>query len=253
MKISRVMILCLVLVGCGSNELDVELMNAVKAENTVQVEGLLARGADVNYTDRRGNSAIIHAVRSRQAEIVKLLMENGAEIQKKNKNNETALTIAAAVDTDLHALMTEHLHREAFRRAKEKNGIRDYSAFIRTYPESKFVDSAIDAIRGILLKKFPEDQYFNSISKGKFKPKLVEALTKKHPFVVAFAPRLVEGHMHWKWTTHFQEIAGKGVVFKYMGPTIVVPGKASYTYNKNSNGLKHHIKMGEYMVIQIIT
>jgi uncharacterized protein len=62
-----------------------------KAPDIVDV---LKRGADVNLTDRRGNSALMYAANLGLVENVKTLLANGADATLKSKDGETALSLA---------------------------------------------------------------------------------------------------------------------------------------------------------------
>jgi ankyrin repeat protein len=56
---------------------------------------LLDRGMDVNTVDRTGDTLLIQAVRQDMPELVEYLMQRRARLNNRNRNGETALSIAA--------------------------------------------------------------------------------------------------------------------------------------------------------------
>jgi len=71
---------------------------------------LIARGADVNARNRRGETALFHAVLAGQAESIQTLAENGADITIPNFNGETIYHAQQHSHVDLSFLDT---HPEA--------------------------------------------------------------------------------------------------------------------------------------------
>ena len=59
--------------------------------NLAAVKSFLAAGIDPNVRDDEGGTALIAAVTGNQGDIVKLLLDKGADVNAKNKNGETAL------------------------------------------------------------------------------------------------------------------------------------------------------------------
>lgn len=62
---------------------------------TDKVVDLLRRGMDVNTTDPQGNSLLMIAVRGNNLELVRFLLDNRANPQRRNRYGDTALMIAA--------------------------------------------------------------------------------------------------------------------------------------------------------------
>ena len=56
---------------------------------------LIKRGMDVNTVDRAGNTLLIQAMRSDVPELVDYLLQRRARVNTRNRNGETALSIAA--------------------------------------------------------------------------------------------------------------------------------------------------------------
>ena len=56
---------------------------------------LIKRGMDVNTVDRSGNTLLVQAIRGDLAELFDYLMKHRARVNTRNKNGETALSIAA--------------------------------------------------------------------------------------------------------------------------------------------------------------
>ena len=57
--------------------------------------GLIKRGIDVNSVDRQGNSLLTQAIQRDLPELFDYLMQRRARLNTRNKNGETALSIAA--------------------------------------------------------------------------------------------------------------------------------------------------------------
>lgn len=75
------------------------LIDAVKNGKTEEIKLLLEDGADVNFSNNNKSSLLILASRysntTSNIETVKLLLENGADVNLKNINGATALTVAS--------------------------------------------------------------------------------------------------------------------------------------------------------------
>jgi ankyrin repeat protein len=94
MKRSAVLLLLLLpLLACAGAYEDME--EAVIRKDVDSAIGLLKRGMDVNTVDRQGNTLLIQAIRGDVPGLIDYLMKNRARINTRNKNGETALSIAA--------------------------------------------------------------------------------------------------------------------------------------------------------------
>ena len=74
------------------------LHKAARHGETKEVEQLLDKGADVDYRDEEGRTALMKAVNYPSLETVWLLLEYGADINLDDKYGHTALRIAAIYD-----------------------------------------------------------------------------------------------------------------------------------------------------------
>lgn len=66
------------------------LHRAVRADATDMVAYLITQKADINQKDFEGNTALHHAATNLSYTMVKLLLENNAEVSLKNNNQKTA-------------------------------------------------------------------------------------------------------------------------------------------------------------------
>jgi ankyrin repeat protein len=79
-------------------------MQAASADKLAVVEALLKAGADVNLRDKQGDTALTVAARDASAPVVKALLGAGANADLRNNNRATAADIA------------ENLRRDAIRK-----------------------------------------------------------------------------------------------------------------------------------------
>ncbi|HKR60425.1 MAG TPA: ankyrin repeat domain-containing protein [Pyrinomonadaceae bacterium] len=71
------------------------LAQAIENDDTVMIEALLKRGANVNLSDSETrDTLLIFAARYSTPEVVKSLLDAGADVTAKNKEGKTALAIA---------------------------------------------------------------------------------------------------------------------------------------------------------------
>ena len=63
------------------------------------VKLLIEKGAEVNRTDKAGVTALMAASEQGHGEIVKLLIEKGAEVNRTDEAGETALMVASHTRT----------------------------------------------------------------------------------------------------------------------------------------------------------
>jgi len=75
----------------GLNE---DLLLAVSVDNLDRANECLSSGADVNYKNGEGTTAIIMAVKRNNREMIKLLLEHNADVEIKDKFGNNALAYA---------------------------------------------------------------------------------------------------------------------------------------------------------------
>ena len=85
------------------------LLTAVKLNDIPAAEALFAKGMDVNTTDPGANTLLMIAVQGEYGDMVKLLLRNKARVDARNKYGETALMLAAASGSlELVRLLVDH-------------------------------------------------------------------------------------------------------------------------------------------------
>lgn len=85
--------LLLPIVACAGAYEDME--EAMIRQNPSAIIELLKRGVDVNTVDRDGNTLLVQAIRREIPEVVEYLLTHRARMNNRNKNGETAVSIAA--------------------------------------------------------------------------------------------------------------------------------------------------------------
>ncbi|HEY9708877.1 MAG TPA: ankyrin repeat domain-containing protein, partial [Oculatellaceae cyanobacterium] len=82
-----------------SSNLELLLRKAAQSGNLTQVQAILAQGANVDATDRDGTTALMFAAHPGYTEIVRALLEAGANVNLRRKQHGlTALMLAAAAN-----------------------------------------------------------------------------------------------------------------------------------------------------------
>ncbi len=76
-------------------ELNDRLIDAAKNEDIKNVRELLANGADVDAKDKNGETALHWAACDGRVDVAKILIEKGADVDAKSNFNETSLHKAA--------------------------------------------------------------------------------------------------------------------------------------------------------------
>ena len=75
-------------------EEDTELIKVINIKEKEIVKILCDNGADVNLKDKEGDTALIRAINIKNKETVKILCDNGADVNLKNKEGKTPLIYA---------------------------------------------------------------------------------------------------------------------------------------------------------------
>ena len=70
------------------------LDTASRGGNLDVISYLIDKGADVNFTDNRGDTALINVSREGNLKVAKLLVDAGADINFQNDQKESAVTVA---------------------------------------------------------------------------------------------------------------------------------------------------------------
>jgi len=86
---------------------------AIDENDTVMIQALLKRGADVNLSDSEtGDTLLMSAAKYSMPQVVQVLIEAGANVNAKNKLGQTALTLADNIYNlrrrEIVALLIEH-------------------------------------------------------------------------------------------------------------------------------------------------
>ena len=79
----------------SKNELNDRLIDAAKNEDIKNVRELLANGADVDAKDKNGETALHWAACDGRVDVAKILIEKGADVDAKDNHGWTALHEAA--------------------------------------------------------------------------------------------------------------------------------------------------------------
>jgi ankyrin repeat protein len=113
-----------VLIGCASSaaagDLENKLIQAVKTRNADVVRALLDQGASVNAKDKNGTTALDSAAIKGKVDVVRLLLDRGADVSAKNNFGWTPLICAVMFGkVDIARLL---LDKGAGVNAKDNNG-----------------------------------------------------------------------------------------------------------------------------------
>ena len=81
-------------------KLEIDLIKAVKDGDLEKMKDLIRKQTDVNCKDEYSQTPLMWAAAVGNADIVRYLIDHGANISHKDKNNENALTIAENFEHD---------------------------------------------------------------------------------------------------------------------------------------------------------
>jgi ankyrin repeat protein len=84
-----------------------ELLDAVRTRNIEHARILLERGADPNESDVDGNTCLMYATMRNSQQLAEMLIEKGADIEAKGHYDITALMYAARDDIGILRLLIE--------------------------------------------------------------------------------------------------------------------------------------------------
>lgn len=138
----------------GADRLDRELVLASGTGDLHRVTYLLQKGADVNATDKRGNTPLMEAAFWKYPEVVNLLLEKGADFRLTNNEGDTVLTVAIkAGHTEVVKLVLAKVTRTDIE--KGLGGLYKALVHASTYGKMEVV-SAVTAylkVQGISVRK----------------------------------------------------------------------------------------------------
>ena len=127
--------------GMTKNALDI----AVSMNNTEAAEALLAHGADPNFQDNKGRTALMYAVLV-SSEMVMTLLAGGADPNIQDNNGRTALGMAiAGRDTSIKKFIYAMIQNGGFRAKGWEDWL--FASFIASAGARQ---GQLDTIRGLL-------------------------------------------------------------------------------------------------------
>jgi len=113
-KVFYILVIVLLLAGCGKQEMSAEELKAAKKElfsaseasDIDKVKELLAAGVGVNAKDKYGLTALHQAAVRGRIEMAKLLIESGADVNVPDSQGRTPLDKAKS--EEMKALLRAH-------------------------------------------------------------------------------------------------------------------------------------------------
>ena len=96
------------------------LINLVRSNDLRGLGTLILNGADINYADEFGNTALFYGVANGNLEIVNLLISNGAEVNDRFEGDSTLLHVA--LEQGSREVVEEILKRCSDVNAKDVHG-----------------------------------------------------------------------------------------------------------------------------------
>ncbi len=179
-----------------------------------------------NYIDRYPNGNYIGNAEERIAE---LIIDNNVFETALQLDTEEALKAfldeypGHQKELDAKQALEDIMIRNKYEKALNVRTISSMSSFIKEYPNSKYVSDLLDEIWNYLMDEHPPDSYNCSTSLSSVKSSLPRAISGERSYIVAFAPREVEGEGDWTWSTIFYELAGQSSSIERMTPYITKP------------------------------
>lgn len=82
------------------NDSDLPMFQAITQGNIQPIENAVRSGFDINTKDRRGRTALHIAVENGELELVRFLLDNGAKVNVRDKNNLTPILMIEGYDDD---------------------------------------------------------------------------------------------------------------------------------------------------------
>ena len=97
-----------------TSNIDSEMINSVKINDTTLFKCLLQSGANVNAIDSKGNSALTYAAGIGNFEIIKYLIENGANVNAASPDGKTILIFAVGKKRLIYIEFISCIHQFLF-------------------------------------------------------------------------------------------------------------------------------------------
>lgn len=91
------------LISRGANVADIDIVTAARSGFSDIVQSFIEKGADIDAGDERGNTAIVAAITGNHIKTVKLLLQNGVNVNAKLRNECTVLKYAR--ENDRHEIV----------------------------------------------------------------------------------------------------------------------------------------------------
>jgi uncharacterized protein len=108
-NLRRIVATSMLVVLCGFASFSQDLISAVQAGDSAQVESLLAQGANPNQVDNLGRSPLLLASLAGRTDIAVLLINHSADVNLASLNGTTPLIAAANLGLiDLASLLVDH-------------------------------------------------------------------------------------------------------------------------------------------------
>jgi len=145
--------------------------NIIELTKKNDIEGVkkaIAEGADLNFQDVYGYTALMLASLNNRPEMVKLLIERGARIDIKNGNDDTALDLANTEITEIIELLTEAKEiKEEFENIQKEI---EYKKLI--FQKIKFEISYLNKRKKLVEKKLNKNKFASNILINTTEPKI---------------------------------------------------------------------------------
>jgi len=103
------------------------LLKAALDNNQSEVLQLIAAGANINATDDKGRTALMHAIKADYTPMVRFLLENGADVEIKDKDGRKALDYAYSIEREYF----QQMFMNELKRRKQKANSNAYKGTLQ--------------------------------------------------------------------------------------------------------------------------
>lgn len=131
-------------IGCVLHE-------ACKNQNLKIVKLLVENGADVNLIDNNGQTALFNAINAKNAnkEIIRYLIGNGADIHKEDNNGISPLSFAESSKVSLVKILKEHVEIKLSEN-QDSNIVANYQNLLdKMVSQNKVINNLKDDVKSI--------------------------------------------------------------------------------------------------------